>query len=257
MIRREDRGNVAVLTMEHGKANALDRELCTELEHRFREIGEDECRALVLTGTGKVFSAGVDLKRLVTEGDPYLDRFLPALERVVRSLFVLPKPVVAAINGHAIAGGCLLAQCADHRIVAQGSARMGTAELLVGVPFPTVGLEVLRFQAGSRNAQRLAYTGAQFGPDDAVALGLADRSAPAGDLLETCIGIAEDLAKIPTATFALTKRQLRRPVLEVIDRDALAFDAEVRELWSAPDVRAAVEDYVQRVLGGGRDPKKP
>jgi enoyl-CoA hydratase len=249
MIRREQRQNVTVLSLEHGRANALDLELCVELEHALAAVREDGSEAVVLTGRGTVFSAGVDLRRLLAESDRYLDRFLPALERALRSLFVLPKPLVAAINGHAIAGGCLLAQAADLRLVADAPLRLGVPELRVGLPFPTVGLEVLRHQVGSRNAADLALSGRAVGPEEARGLGLCDRIMPAADLLDAAVAAAADLATIPAATFALTKRQLRRPVLEVIDRDVLAFDAEVRELWSAPDVRDALAAYVEAVLG--------
>ena len=96
MIRSEKTGNVAVLTMEHGKANVLDLEFCHALERALAEVDDADSGAVVLTGRGSIFSAGVDLRRLLDDGDEYLDRFLPALERMVRALFVLPKPVVAA-----------------------------------------------------------------------------------------------------------------------------------------------------------------
>lgn len=246
MIRREQIGNVAVLTMEHGPTNALDLELCLALEHALEEVDEDASGAVVLAAAGAVFSAGVDLRRLLGEEDRYLDRFLPALERVVRALFVLPKPVVAAIHGDALAGGCLLAQAADLRIVADRAVRLGVPELTFGVPFPTVGLEVLRYQVGNRHTQDLVNTGRSVGPAEAMAIGLVDRIAPAAGLRARSIAEAERLAAVPAATFALTKRQLRRPLLEIIDRDVLVFDAEVRELWAAPDVRAAIERHAER-----------
>ena len=104
MIHREDSGDVAVLAMEHGKANAIDVDLFADLDRSLDEVEGSAARALVLTGRGPMFSAGVNLFRVLEEGAPYLEVFLPRLSASVRRLFASPLPVVAAINGHAIAG---------------------------------------------------------------------------------------------------------------------------------------------------------
>ena len=101
--------------------------------------------ALVITGQGKIFSAGVDLKRLSKEGAAYIRKFLPALDKLYDAVFFHPKPVVAAVNGHAVAGGAVLACCADRRIMARAGGRIGVTELLVGVPFPALAFEIVRF----------------------------------------------------------------------------------------------------------------
>ncbi|WP_163451993.1 enoyl-CoA hydratase/isomerase family protein, partial [Escherichia coli] len=85
---------------------------------------------------GKIFSAGVDLLQISDGGLSYVQKFLPALHRMFDTEFDFPKPVVAAVNGHAIAGGCVLASCADKRIAARDVGRIGVTEVLVGVPFP-------------------------------------------------------------------------------------------------------------------------
>src|SRR5262245_56968480 len=120
MIDTSEREGVRTLRINHGKAGALDLELCEALHAAFREA--DSARALVLTGTGRIFSAGVDLPRLLADGEPYTRRFLTALDACFRTLFELERPVVAAINGHAIAGGCILACACDARWMAEGEA---------------------------------------------------------------------------------------------------------------------------------------
>jgi enoyl-CoA hydratase len=130
--------------MGHGKANALDIEFCDAMAARFIELRNSAAKAVVLTGQGKIFSAGVDLKRLSEGGADYIRRFLPALHRLYEAVFFHPKPVVAAVNGHAIAGGCVLACCADRRIMANVGGRIGVTELLVGVPFPALAFEIMR-----------------------------------------------------------------------------------------------------------------
>ena len=105
-------GGIAIITMTHGKANALDVEFCNALVSGFAALRGSDAKAVVLAGQGKMFSAGVDLKRLSDGGPDYIRNFLPALHRLYDAVFYFPKPVVAAINGHAIAGGAVLAPTA-------------------------------------------------------------------------------------------------------------------------------------------------
>src|SRR5262245_53462848 len=134
MIERTLHEGILTLRLAHRKASALDIELLDALLRELDGAVED-VRAIILTGTGSIFSAGVDLFRLTQEGADYVRRFLPLLSRAVRALFAFPKPVVAAVNGHAIAGGCIMVLAADARLMAEGRGRIGIPELLVGVPF--------------------------------------------------------------------------------------------------------------------------
>ena len=106
---------IDVLTMQHGKANALDIEFCEALAARFTAARLTDTKAIVLTGTGRIFSAGVNLKRVSAGGAAYVREFLPYLHRLYEAMFFHPKPVVASINGYAVAGGCVLAACAVTR----------------------------------------------------------------------------------------------------------------------------------------------
>ena len=144
MIETADRDGVAILTLNSGPVNALDLELLSAVPGSLAAVAES--RAVVLTGSGRSFSAGVDLKRIVDGGPPYVGKFLPALSVALLALFEHPKPVVAAVNGHALAGGCVLAAACDIRLMSGGT--IGLAELAAGVPFPTVPLEIMRHAVG-------------------------------------------------------------------------------------------------------------
>jgi enoyl-CoA hydratase len=247
MIELTSHGDVAVLTMAHGKANALDLELCTALTARLEEYRQSSARALVVTGTGRMFSAGVDLVRVVNEGAAYVRVFLPAVGRAFDTLFSLLKPVVAAVNGHAIAGGCVIACAADHRVMAREPGRIGLPELLVGVPFPVVPLEIIRFAVPPPHLQSLVYRGATFTADDALQHGLVDAVVDPDRVVAEAIAVAESLASIPSTAFALTKRQLREPVLERIHVGA-AIDAAVQQAWASPETLETIREYVARTL---------
>src|SRR5262249_12232253 len=144
MIERSQHEGVLTLRLAHGKASALDVELLDALLGELNGAGED-VRAVILTGTGSIFSAGGDLFRVTRGGADYVRRCLPLLSRFLRTLFTFPRPVVAAVNGHAIAGGCVIVLACDTRLMAEGTGTIGVPELVVGVPFPTSALEVVRF----------------------------------------------------------------------------------------------------------------
>lgn len=248
-VRVERIGAVAVLTMHHGRANALDPELCKALIDALAELEQSSSRAVVLTGTGPVFCAGADLVQVLDGGTAYLDAFLPALSDALLALFRFPKPVVAAVNGHAIAGGCVLVCACDRRLIALGRARIGVPELLVGVSFPLVGLEILRFGTSGQGLQELIYTGATLEAPDAGRRGLVEEAVPADDLLERAVEIAERLGQIPAEAFRSTKDQLRQPTLDRIERERPSRDAETASIWASPDVRAAMARYAEQNLG--------
>jgi enoyl-CoA hydratase len=248
MIEMTHHGSVAVLELAHGKANALDIELCDALTARIGECRASDCAAVVITGRGSIFSAGVDLVRVVEEGAPYVRRFLPALNLVLETAFAFPKPMVAAVNGHAIAGGCILACAADLRLMARGGGRIGVPELLVGVAFPPVPLEVLRFAASPAHLGSLIFQGATYQADDAVSVGLADVAVEADRLRDESVAAAEALAARPAAAFAMTKRQLREPALVQMRAHRDQFDAGALELWCSPSTLDAIRGYIERTF---------
>src|SRR5262249_2743262 len=208
MIERSQHEGILTLRLAHGKASALDVELLDALLRELDGVAED-VRALVLTGTGSIFSAGVDLFRLTREGPDYVRRFLPLLSRFVRTLFAFPRPVVAAANGHAIAGGGIIVLAADARLMAEGAGRIGVPELLVGVPFPVAALEVVRFAVPRDQVQSLIYTGRPLPPQEALTTGLVDEVVAPGGLLARAQELAQQLAQIPPQVYRLTKQSLR------------------------------------------------
>jgi len=248
MIDIKINDGVAVLTLMHGKANALDLEFCDALTARLEVLRTSDAKAVVITGQGRMFSAGVDLKRLSEGGAGYIRQFLPALHRLYDAAFFHPKPVVAAINGHAIAGGCILACCADRRIMASASGRIGVTELLVGVPFPALAFEIMRFAVPARHLSEFTLSGATYASDEALRRGWVDELAEPGELMADAIAVAQELALLLPPAFAQTKRQIRQTVSERIARSGDATDRTVTEMWCAPDTLARIRDYIARTL---------
>jgi len=248
MIELTQRGAVAVMTMAYGKANALDIEFCDAIVAEFEKLRGSDARAVVLTGQGNMFSAGVNLLKLSDGGADYVRRFLPALHRLYETVFFFPKAVIAAVNGHAIAGGCVLECCADKRIAATGSARIGVTELLVGVPFPPMAFEVMRFATAPQFFADGMLSGATFMPDVALARGLVDQIVGPAQLLDVAMAAAQTFAALPPATFALTKQQLRQGVTDAMAQHGGRVAAASEEIWTSPATLDRVRDYVARTF---------
>ena len=250
MLQTETRGAVTVLRLAHGKASALDLELLRTVRAAVERLGAaSDVRAVVLTGSGSIFSAGVDLKRLLAGGRDYIERFLPELDACFLTLFGCDKPVVAAVNGHAIAGGCVLAACCDIRIMAAGGGRIGVPELKVGVPFPPAVVEILRSALPAQHVQELLLRGRLCGPEEAIARGMVDEVVGPEKLMERAIEVAEEMAAVPPLAFRLTKRELREPVLERARATGGASRAALVDAWAGAEVMGAVRGYVERTLG--------
>lgn len=246
MIGRERVDGIEVVRLEHGPVSAMDLELCTAIAETFTALADDPAKAVVLTGTGSAFSAGVDLRRIVDGGAAYVDEFIPALCAAFRAVFTLGKPVVAAVNGHAIAGGCVLAACADAVLMADGRGRIGVPEIKVGVPFPQVPMQVMVHAVGPVVARRLVMGAQTHDPAAAREFGLVDEVVAPEALLERAIAIAAaTVAEIPADTFAATKAQLRRPSLEIMDRGE--GDEHTTELWRRRAADGWIADYLARV----------
>lgn len=238
---------IAILRIDHGPVNALDAELMAALADAIDAV-EQDAKAVVLTGAGGAFSAGADLIRLLDEGRRYVEEARPHATRAFERMFMISRPVVAAINGHAIAGGCVIALACDHRITASGEHRLGLAELKVGVPFPAWALEIVRFAVPPPHLQRLIYSGRLVTPDEALALGLVDEVVAPDLLMERALKAARRLASIPASTFRLTKRILREPYAERARR-AGSIDDEGTAVWASEEVRDSVRRFIERTLG--------
>ena len=248
MFERNARGDIARLRLAHKKASALDLEFLRGLDEELASIEASDARALVLTGTGSIFSAGVDLFRILDGGRGYITDFLPALERVCLRLLSFSKPMVCAVNGHAIAGGCVIACAGDAKLLARGKATLGVPELVVGVPFPPAALEILRNALAPNVLSMAVASGETYPPERALDLGLVDELTAPEQLEEIAFQRARRMADVPPAAFAHTKALLRQPAVDFLARHAAEKNAEVLELWCSDATLEAVRRYVDATI---------
>lgn len=248
MIETTTADGTSVVRLAHGRVSAMDVQLLEAIRDRFHAFAAAGEGPIVLTGTGSAFSAGVDLKAIVDRGEAYVRRFFPLLAQAFLAVATCPRPVVAAVNGHALAGGCVLACAADRRIMAAGDGRIGVTELAVGVPFPLAAIEIVRRVAGHRAAD-LVLTARGVPADEALAIGLVDAVVPAHDLEDAALQESSRLGAIPALTFRHTKMQLLRPMLARIEAHAVDDDVTAHDAWASEDVRTAIAEFAGRTFG--------
>lgn len=229
---------IATVTLQRGKVNAIDLALAQELTECFTRLGGDPaCRGIILTGRGSFFSFGFDVPALYDHTPEQYTAFLTAFSATQRAIFACPKPVVAAINGHAVAGGCMLVNACDARLMAIGKAKYSLNEITFGAGLFAGAVEMLRYLAGSATAQKVAYGGAMYGGEEALAVGLVDRLCPPEALPAQAAALATELSHGNLDAFAMIKAQLHAPVLAAMDaREAVSIATFVK-IWYSEATR--------------------
>ncbi|HZL98075.1 MAG TPA: enoyl-CoA hydratase/isomerase family protein [Terriglobales bacterium] len=226
------KGGVATLVLCRGKVNALDAPTIDELKDRFRELEADEAvRAVVFSGEGKFFSFGFDIPGFLGHSRPDFSRFLTKFTDLYTYLFTYPKPVIAALNGHTVAGGLMLALACDRRIMTAEKGKVALNELAFGSSVFAGSVEMLRFAVGNRNAEEILYAGAMYLPEEALRLGLVDEVCSGEELLRKAVATARDLGGKSPPAFQSMKRLLRGPVAEGMRRREGASITEFVDIW--------------------------
>jgi enoyl-CoA hydratase len=219
----ERQGTLAVLRLSKARGNAIDEPLVEELARAAAEVAQDAGVRGVLLASGhpKLFCPGLDLVALADYDRASMERFMMSFAVAVWGLYGLPKPVVAAVNGAAVAGGCILALTADHRVLKRG-APIGLNEVKVGVPLPWTVTRLLRATIHAPALSRVALLGRNFTDAEAIETGLADEVAEAEGFEAACLARLEEFADKDPLALATTKAWLREGVLV----EMMAHEAE-------------------------------
>lgn len=247
MFDIEQDQQITIFKLNHGRVNAMNIEFCREIRKHLNDFAASHSDAIILTSATNVFSAGVDLVRLINEDPDYVEEFIPALCDLLIMPMRMSIPVVAAVNGAAIAGGCVLACSCDYRLIAD-HATIGMPEMHLGVPLPSVPLEIVRCVTANKEFKRMIHLGSTYSGEQSVQVGLADQCCTQDQLIEQAIQAARQLSRIPSTTFALSKRQLRKPVDDLIAYGKSNYDSEVIDSWKSEAVRTMIRQYVANRL---------
>jgi enoyl-CoA hydratase len=227
--------DVHVIRLEGEDANAIDEKLIERLTRGLRTAVDADKKAVVITGYDKFFSAGLNLKSLPEDRDG-MASFVDSFEEAHLALLQFPLPVVAAVNGHAIAGGCVLACAADLRIGADGSHKLGVSEVSLGVIFPAVAFEIMRHTLTRAAIPDVLLGGKLLSPREAQTAGILHRVVSAETLVDEAMAAASALGDQPQRAFHHTKLALREPMLERIRGSRDEARRGFLESWFSPDV---------------------
>jgi Delta3-Delta2-enoyl-CoA isomerase len=246
MILTVEHGAVRELRLNRAPVNALAPELIRTLLSSVERAPQDGKRALVLSGSPGIFSAGLDLPVLIK-----LDR--PAIKALWRDFYALmnalassPIPIAAAITGHAPAGGTVLALFCDWRVAAEGAFKIGLSEAQVGLPLPPVIFRALRRLVGAGRAERLAVSGLLVSPAEAAILGLIDEVVPPEHAVDRAVGWCESLLALPENAISLTRKQARADLVGEFARDLDGEVGEVCSWWWNRETQASLHRLVEQ-----------
>lgn len=239
------RGGVAEVTLNRPKVNAINERVVHELAQCLNEVrGNDTAKALILTGEGSFFSFGFDVPELYNYEKKDFTEFMLNFSDMLRNVFLFPKPVVAALNGHSIAGGCILALACDYRLMVAEKAKISLNEITFGSTLFSSAVEMLRFLVGSRNASTILYSGRMYSADEALRLGLIDKAVAREELLNSARSIAEAHINTDDAAFKGIKYLLRNRVADYIKGSEKDSVLEFVEIWYSESVRASLRKIV-------------
>jgi enoyl-CoA hydratase len=237
-ITHTHEGDVAVLVLDHGRGNAINASFMDATRAALDDAKRAGARAVVLTGKGKVFSGGLDLLEIYDYDRAAMRAFVDAFEGFFRDVLAFALPTVAAINGHALAGGAILAMACDRRVMIDGPFAFGVNEVQIGIPFPAAAYEIARRATPAPARSAALLQGKRFTPVEAHAAGIVH--AIAADPLAAALEEARAFAAAGADAVLDVKADLVAPVLARIDLTAEAKRERFLDRWFAPDARARV-----------------
>lgn len=223
--------HTAEVLLSRGKVNALDPAVIEQLGSVFESLkSQPEVRAVILSAEGKFFSFGFDIPEFLSYARDRFTGYLESFTALYRAVFSFPKPVVAALNGHTIAGGCMIALACDRVIMAEGRARIALNEITFGSTVFAGSVAMLRLRVGAR-ADEMLYSGNLLAPREALGMGLVDEVVASDDLLARAREIAGVLGARRAEAFADIKRLLRHDVAATMARDDPASIERFVAIW--------------------------
>ena len=246
MIERSQHDGIHALRLARPPVNALNPELCLRLREAIADALADGARGLVLSGGQGVFSAGLDVPHLLGLDEAALRDAWQGFIDAARALAQSPVPVVAALDGHAPAGGCVLALCCDYRVMAAGDYRIGLNETQVGLVAPEGIQRLMRRVVGPHRAERLLVAGAMVDAQRALEIGLVDELAPIDEVPQRARDWLADLLALTRKPMLATRAIARAGVVDALRPELLELDRFVAS-WNDLDTQAALRALVARL----------
>jgi Delta3-Delta2-enoyl-CoA isomerase len=239
---RNDQG-ITTVTLNRGKVNALNEAVIDEMTAHFRTLAADAAtRAVILTGQGKFFTYGFDIPEFLAYPKEDFLCYLTKFTNFYGELFLFPKPIIAALNGHTMAGGCMIAIACDYRIMMTGKAKISLNEINFGSSLFAGSVEIMKLWLGQKNTETAVYTGAMYTAEEALPLGLVHQTATdAADLETKALTMARQYAAQDAAAFFSIKKLLRKPLADEINKRERDSLLEFVDIWYTDATRQKLQ----------------
>lgn len=223
---------IAKIVLARGKVNAINEKVVEELTERLNELSQNpDVKSVVLTGTGRFFTFGFDIPEFLGYPKDDFIRYLTKFTDLYRLIFMYPKPVIASLNGHTIAGGCMLAIACDYRIMVSGKARISLNEINFGSSLFAGSVDLLKMWLGQRPAEIAAYTGAMYSAEEALKLGLVDEVCSEPELESETEKAARNFGEKDPDAFASIKKLLRSQLADEIKTRESQSILDFVDIW--------------------------
>lgn len=247
MITTIDHGPIRELRLSRPPANALSPELIAALGEAVVNAPREGARALVLSGSGKLFSGGLDVPVLLPLDRPAIRATWESFYRLMHGLAASPIPVAAAITGHSPAGGAVLAIFCDYRVMAEGDVKIGLNEVQVGIPLPVAILRAFIRLVGPHQAERLCVTGRLIPAAEALRIGFVDELAPLDQVVPKALAWCQEVLALPPAAMAKTRQDTREDLVRIVE-EGLANELDnLAHVWFSEETQTVLHAVVERL----------
>jgi enoyl-CoA hydratase/carnithine racemase len=249
LVRLEVADGVATMRLDRPKMNALDVQMQEEIRSAAIEATErDDVKAVVVWGGERVFAAGADVKEMAEMSYTDMVKRSGGLQSAFSAVARIPKPVVAAVNGYALGGGCELALCADIRIAAE-DATLGQPEILLGIIPGAGGTQRLTRLVGPSRAKDLIFSGRFVKADEALAIGLVDRVVPAAEVYDAAVAWASQFSAAASYAVRAAKESIDRGIEVDLETGLEIERQQFAALFATEDRAIGMRSFVERGPG--------
>lgn len=247
-IQIERHGSTAVIILNRGTTNAINPELLDDLTASMDDFKDDDSvHSLILTGNNeKFFSIGFDLPAISRMTRENFAGFYETFNRFCIELFTYPLPTIAAMKGHAVAGGCIISLCCDYRYIAEGKKYMGLNEIKLGVPLPHPNDCILKNLVSMQNYRDIMYFGDYYLPEDLYRMGLVDDILPMTELIPRALQQARSLGSLNRAAFRIMKSSKTGPVKKEIMSDLKTREKKFVECWYSDFTQEKIKEALEK-----------
>ncbi len=246
-MQLEQLEDIALIRIDTGKGNAINSAWLAKMNSLLDDLAQSKARAVVITGHGAFFSGGLDLPSLLPLDRPGMQAFIQSFNDTMLRLFEVRLPMIAAINGYAVAGGCVLALQADYRIMSDGPFKIGLNEVPLGLGLPALVVETLRCQVPASSLLPIALDGRLLSPHEALELELVHEVSPAESLVDRAVAWARERGKLPQVAFQQVKQSLRKPAIDAVNAANARDAGRWTESWFSESGQQRIREAVEQL----------